>query len=205
VSDYEGSEQLMVPGTLRGYRAWRPFPGGLMSMVDSYPWARHNVARCARFGGFAVDDHIAPVSECTCGFYARHTLKGVENLYRNASVFGSIKAHGRIVLGTKGFRAEEAEIEALLLDPIKVKPGSLSGWYDGPTVVGLLQRAYVVPVYTDREELLKDFPPIPVDHLLPPESAPEPWTSKSVTITLSDEQAANIWKLLTGQHIEEEQ
>jgi hypothetical protein len=56
----------------------------------------------------------------TCGFYALHNLRrfreavaGHMYIGTDAIVYGSIKATGTVVIGTKGFRAQYAEIEAL--------------------------------------------------------------------------------------------
>jgi hypothetical protein len=68
-------------------------------------------------------DHITATPTCTCGYYAYTDAESLyENSYdsnKNSSffgarcVFGIIKASGHITQGTKGFRAEQAEIVAL--------------------------------------------------------------------------------------------
>ena len=59
--------------------------------------------------------HTVTDPDCVCGFYA---YTSPESLSRNSTgwtyvVFGIIKAYGRVTQGTKGFRAEKADILAL--------------------------------------------------------------------------------------------
>ena len=147
VSEYGDVEQTMVPGTLRGYREWTPTPEGLLAMNFSLNWDPGvNTATCIH--GYM---HTAPNSECTCGFYAKH-------LPVISSVSGVIKASGTVILGTLGFRAQYAEIEALYLH----------GCYADDHWVFT---QYNVPIYTDFDAMVRHFPPISVRHLLP---EPEP-------------------------------
>jgi hypothetical protein len=162
VSRYNDTEATMVPGTLRGYRVWRLTPHGLGSVsFTSYVWKKSERAQCAH--GSTPIGHRAPVSGCTCGLYAKHTLEAVEDEFGSSSfMYGSIKAHGRIILGDHGFRAEYAEIEALLWHGLPIR-------YIDPDV-GLAGALNSVPFYTTRKKFLKDYPPISVDHLLPEEA-----------------------------------
>lgn len=52
---------------------------------------------------------------CVCGFYAYTDIESIiVNSYGNtASVFGLVRGHGKVTIGTKGFRAEKADIVAL--------------------------------------------------------------------------------------------
>lgn len=52
---------------------------------------------------------------CQCGFYAYTDINSIiENSHPQPySVFGLIKGHGKVTIGTKGFRAEKADIVAL--------------------------------------------------------------------------------------------
>jgi hypothetical protein len=99
-------------------------------------------------------------------------------------MYGSIKAHGRIILGDQGFRAEYAEIEALLWRglPIALTPDN----------DGLFEALSSVPFYTDRKKFLKDYPPISVDHLLP-EKAPANRSMGALTVTPLDSDQAKLW------------
>jgi hypothetical protein len=132
---------------------------GLASLsMHGHTWGNAERARC--YQAFQSRLHIAPVRGCTCGIYAKHTLKAVEDEFMSGNLmYGSIKAYGRIILGDSGFKAEYAEIEALLWHglPIRYK------YPDG----GLAKILDSVPFYTSRKKFLKDYPPISVDHLLP--------------------------------------
>jgi len=187
VSKYDGTETTMVPGTLRGYRVWRLTPHGLGSVsMHGHIWGAVERARC-KSGYDELDvSHRAPVSGCTCGIYAKHTLEAVEYEFGTGGLmYGSIKAHGRIILSDHGFKAEHAEIEALLwhgLLPIRyIDP-------EGDLATALNS----VPFYTDRKKFLKDYPPIPVDHLLP-EKVPTNRSMGSLTVTPLDSDQAKLW------------
>lgn len=158
MSEYGDVEQTMVPGTLRGYREWVPTRNGLQAINFPFIWKPGvNTAQCAGFGGgrglhaLGLEGleglvHEAPVRDCTCGFYAKHIP-----LHPSETIAGVIKASGRVILGTTGFRAQYTEIEALY-----------SRW-DAST---MLDR-YNVPIYRDFDAMVRDFPPISVQHLLP--------------------------------------
>ena len=148
-------DQVLVPGSMRAYRAWR-FREGLMSVTATGNWhTGRNEAQC----------HVLRVSPpfrprefhgkgCTCGFYGLHQPSWYEAYYYDASMIrGCFKATGQVVVGSTGLRAQFAEIEALL---------SLDVW-----VNRTLKRLYKVPVYTEEAQFLADFPPIPSD-LIPP-------------------------------------
>ena len=220
--DYTGPEHLMVPGTLRGYRAWIVEGGELRSIIGREPWLMSgNTATCRRGmmrNGWVTGRlpgempritslHDAPDSRCTCGFYAKHRLEGVERDY-NPSIFtyGSIRVSGKVILGTEGFRAQHADIEALYV------PRILSLSSPDYLILSLSSPDYLrrtrhvdVPVFFDRNRFLAAFPPISVDHLLPPEpTIPSP---PSFMALLSPEQIAAIWRALPSpiNVIEEEQ
>lgn len=212
MSEYDGSERTMVPGTLRGYRAWIVGGGKLRSIIDREPWlVSGNTAMCRRGmmrNGWVTGRlpgempritslHDAPDSRCTCGFYVKHRLEGVERDY-DPSIFtyGSIRASGKVILGTEGFRAQHADIEALYV-PWTPSPPS-------PDLLWHLQRINL-PVFYNRDRFLAAFPPISVDHLLPPEpTIPSP--PSFMAAMLSNEQIAELWKTFrNGPLIEKEQ
>ena len=192
--DFTGSEHEVVPGALRGYRAWRYDQGLLQACnFDGFPWLPgRNEAVCARTPMNRLCDNPdcpscrrcpgpTPVAECSCGFYAKHRP---DNFDSRGYVIGVIKAYGKVILGTEGFRAQYAEIEALA--PLtSLYPESLS--------------QYKVPILTPGM-MLERFPPISVKELLPPE--PEvvvdtSFSKFSITLnqTLSPEQAKRMLQL----------
>jgi hypothetical protein len=62
-------------------------------------------------------DHRAGHPGCTCGVYAYHSVKHMQYGYPRghtvASTVGLIRAHGHVTIGTKGLRAERADLIAL--------------------------------------------------------------------------------------------
>lgn len=65
------------------------------------------------------DDSVAPKPDCTCGFYAYHNTDALLDNAYDAEWVGIIRAHGRIVVGEKGLRAEKAEVVALVHKKLK--------------------------------------------------------------------------------------
>jgi hypothetical protein len=124
----------MVASTLRGYRSWNLKP--IKTNIDSKPeWRLGSVgvnawwdgieivADCTRKGDFTpaflwpghqapVFPHEAPDATCTCGIYGWYEPEYALRLH-SGSVLGVVEYSGRILLGSKGFRAEKAKIIAL--------------------------------------------------------------------------------------------
>lgn len=197
---YGRGDGQLVPGTLRGYRAWyiEGLGDGLRSTSHPYVYMPGvQTASCASlshssirprpvslltsFQDLAIKAHghprdpKAPQRACHCGFYAlykfhwpsiaahvsgggRFPLTHVEQdgtigPWRTTHVaVGSIKASGRIILGTLGFRAERVEIEALV----------------GGQARTVAEDTYHVPWFPTMAQLLEEFPPSNVDELLRP-------------------------------------
>lgn len=128
------SEEKLYPGTLRGYRYWRvnrfladkhgtPLTG---VSVESFVWEpTGNCAKCVYLGVPGYKEAHSPDSiphpECQCGFYAWYDPQGAIQNHGNSwmgidgdLVLGVIEASGLIVPGSKGFRAEKADIVALV-------------------------------------------------------------------------------------------
>lgn len=159
-SEFSGKEAELVPGVLRGYREWRLNPSGnLMAVNFEIPWGRgKNTAWCAKGQvNYPPTPHsnAIPEANCTCGFYARHEPTG----FGLGSVVGSVKAYGKIILGTLGFRAQFVEIEAVAVShDIRVPPLS--------DVLSATREIYQIDIFGNLDQLVKAFPPIPVNHLL---------------------------------------
>lgn len=171
MSEYSdvGAKDL-VPGTLRGYRAWtvNGRSGGLRSVTMAYTWRLgRSPATCFHHTSQVVvigpedevtvwGSHSAPAVRCSCGYYATYNL---DDLYvyrawaRNIgdSVIGTVKAHGSVILGTIGFRAQYMEIEALV---------------DSSPLVAERAAAYGVPTVPSFEALVSQYPPSNVDELI---------------------------------------
>lgn len=165
-----GHEIQTVPGTLRGYRAWRVdrdwrFLGlhntsllslgrRLWSPTAPEPAVCSPGVYCQC--GYCPDcrrrrEHRSPVDFCSCGYYATYDPDAYR-MYVNAFgtfVHGSVKAYGLISLGTLGFRAEYARVEAV--------------YGRGARAVA---RRYKVPWFRNQEKMLAEFPPPDVAELL---------------------------------------
>lgn len=187
----------LVPGTLRGYRAWKvTLEMGLVSVSHDYVWPPTLEATCARSGV-----HPVPAPTCSCGIYACHQpgdeqVRGRSELHPGSTVTGVIEAWGRVQLGARGFRAQHARIIALEFAlPTYARFGSGTRW----TTIGMLEPRYELPdgrivreselhkywndpkdwqlmlmrhyrgvrIFRDRAAMLEAFPPIDVSGLAP--------------------------------------
>ena len=93
------------------YRAWQLDSRGLRSVSAQVRWSRRTlVADCPRGG--APDDHAAPVWHCQCGIYALHEPEP-RLRSRHELVWGAVALDGRVLLYSKGLRAERATILVL--------------------------------------------------------------------------------------------
>lgn len=112
-SEYSGEEDILTIEGVIGYRQWGYSHAGLVSMKPA-DWSTGKLhARCERMlFEQNFKEHKSPEISCYCGIYA-HYLP-LESYTRNyPAVFGVIEASGKILMGTKGFRAEKAKILAL--------------------------------------------------------------------------------------------
>lgn len=195
---YSGTERPLVQGTLRGYREWQwgnknwlrgsRFPRGDFLWPQNLEWTFNagdapyqvspwlpdtwNEAVCAR-----LESHQVPYPDtecCGCGFYAKYRPQW-NQISPSVAVRGIIEAKGRIILGTKGFRAQQARIVALIRPsdapyaaPYLGLPHDqykrLSGQVANSSVRAA--EAYGVPLF-NMEEALEAFPPHDVEELLP--------------------------------------
>jgi hypothetical protein len=157
----------LVPGSLRGYRTWRhagrraAVPDGMLPLTSvtrrHVVWTSKLSARCVTrdtvgsgVGSSALpDDHPAPGAGCNCGIYGWYAPDDARIL--NASVFGTIEASGRVLMGERGFRAERARITAVVTRNRRVTAAC--------TRAG-------IAVYRRKRDLLRDYPPDDLSSLL---------------------------------------
>lgn len=170
MSEFEGSESLLVPGALRVYRHWRLGTDGLLRAVSQgieWPPDKEFVARCL---GTRPQPHSVPRQGCGCGVWAYYDPEEMGN---QGFIFGAIEVTGRVLLGEKGVRAEKAKILALAPgDGAALKP-----WHSAEgamAVLGLgkgwetaLAARYEVPWFSERAELIEQFPPQDISALFP--------------------------------------
>ncbi|HXY94438.1 MAG TPA: hypothetical protein VEP49_18315 [Acidimicrobiia bacterium] len=162
----------LVPGSLRGYRTWRrvgwrgKVPDGTLPLTAvtrrSVVWGPTIYAQCTepdvaipitvtsrfRLPGY----HRSPEARCECGIYAWYSPDDTAVLDAGLfGVFGVIQASGLILMGDRGFRAERAQIVAVVTRNKRVA--------EACTNVG-------VAVYRRRRDLLRDYPPEDLSALL---------------------------------------
>lgn len=176
---YDGASRQLVPGTLRGYRAWYLPLMGLDLVFGQFPkatlksismhfyWSPGPPARAECFGTgllgeLSYSEHPVPVEGCSCGYYATYRLHDLPIFQAWPSisdgyVIGSVGAYGKIALGARGFRAEYMTIESLILHPGR-------GW---------MAEVYQATPVRSFSELTSRFPPSNVDELLENASSEE--------------------------------
>jgi hypothetical protein len=163
--------RALVPGSLRGYRTWRPtrwrapVPLGALPLTSvtrrRVVWTPTLTARCTPRDdgppgptGALPDDHRAPQSGCDCGIYAWYEPADTRILH--ARVFGVVEASGLILMGDHGFRAERVRIAAVVTRKRRVAAACAEAG---------------IPVYRRRRDLLRDHPPQDLSTLLGDRSA----------------------------------
>jgi hypothetical protein len=100
-------------------------------------------------------DHPAPFTGCTCGLYAYYRATTVPP--STGQVFGVVAVTGRVILATRGMKAERMTILALVTD------------------YSALGERYGVPIYPSREALLSDYPPQDYGELVDVDPTDPPW------------------------------
>ena len=124
----ESTDPTLAVEPISGYRAWKLMPGtrlGLPAMeavlgsrVLRSVWpGPHLEARCEGRGWSRLHGpERLPVLDCTCGVYAlkeRPEMKGESGVW----VIGEVALWGRVLEGSKGYRAEHAQV----LGPLTVE------------------------------------------------------------------------------------
>ena len=167
----------LVPGSLRGYRSWRRIgrrrrvPDGMLPLAAitrrGVLWAPTLHAECTeadlanqsptRFR--REDEHRSPSSSCECGIYGWYEPD--DCMAMDAGIFGAfgvIQASGLVLMGDRGFRAEHAQIVAVVT------------W--NKRVAAACEEAGIA-VYRRRRDLVRDYPPEDLSALLDDPAAPD--------------------------------
>ncbi len=163
-------------GTVRGYRSWslhtEVVPSTVLPEAFSDPYALLPTAtRCYLTGAYGGEWHYrkleaeccysskfltrwpvheVPGPDCSCGIYAYWRCRQGQGDGPAEGVYGVVECSGRIIMGTKGFRAQRARIIAVVANDTilnrvtsNCNPGPLNG----------------VELYEDYASLVKDYPP----------------------------------------------
>lgn len=131
---YHDSEWDLALGAVRGYRWWHVVPrfedGTLLTAEVSLignaggEWQSSElVAKCSGQvynGPMVMEEHRSPHPDCQCGIYADwkpYALTAETFSYEEfkGRMFGVIEGSGRTIIGTEGFRCENARIIAGVL------------------------------------------------------------------------------------------
>jgi hypothetical protein len=166
----------LVPGSLRGYRTWwrvgrrARVPEGMLPLTAvtrrHILWSPALSADCtegkaAVSGAPPVDvaeRHRAPAAWCECGIYGWYDPDDTAMLDPGAlGVFGVIQASGLVLMGDSGFRAEHAQIIAVVTRNRRVAAAC---------------EAAGIAVYRRRRDLLREYPPDDVSALVDREPPP---------------------------------
>ena len=168
------SGRALVPASLRGYRTWRtlsrhaPLPEGalpLASVTRHVVWPPKLDARCTPWdteqhapvsATTSRAAHRSPSRSCDCGIYAWYSPDDTAMLH--ARVFGAVEASGLVLMGDRGFRAEQARIIAVVTRNRRLAAACAAAG---------------IRVYRRRRDLVRDYPPDDVSGLLAASSEPE--------------------------------
>jgi hypothetical protein len=160
----------LVAGECRGYRAWRlSSDGHLGALSGIHLWmSATDEATCHLWQAPHVRvDHPAPFTGCTCGLYAYYRATTVPP--STGQVFGVVAVTGRVILATRGMKAERMTILALVTD------------------YAALGERYGVPIYPSREALLSDYPPQDYGELVDVDPTDPPrYTTVSPAVTVGE-------------------
>lgn len=168
------SARELIVGGLRGFRWWRLDPEGwfVSPWRGEHRWLPDtNRAACLyrkRFGRWrpARSPHpeASPAASCDCGFYALNQVPafrrppvrfgweiGVTTSGdpEHGLVFGVAAAHGRVLIGTDGWRAEIARPLALLWS----REAELDERFER------MQQRYAIPTYRSLPALVAEWGP----------------------------------------------
>ena len=159
----------LVPGSLRGYRSWRRIgrrahvPSRHAAVGRDHPSFRavgadaprgvHRTrARQPEPARRPPDAHRSPAPSCECGIYAWYVPD--DTMAMDAGFFGAfgvIQASGLVLMGDRGFRAERAQIIAVVTWNKRVAAACAEAG---------------IAVYRRRRDLLRDYPPEDLSALL---------------------------------------
>lgn len=180
-----GGDRELVAGTLRGYRSWRIVPRGVPLEPGVLPlasvtrpqvaWPPTLSASCRPVEAVPTDAsppaprpiHCAPARDCNCGIYAWYSPQDARTVA--AEVFGVVQASGLVLLGTSGFRAEQARIAAIVTRNRRLAESC---------------RDAGIVIYRRRRDLLADHPPDDVTSLIGEAPAEREWHPRAFALVV---------------------
>ncbi len=113
--DYKGNE-LLILESVRGFKQWSWNKDRKLVSMFPADWSNGSLTSTCSRSELNKDKssatHVSPAIECTCGIYAHYLPLESYEKPRN-SIFGVVECSGKLLMGTKGFRAEKAKVVAL--------------------------------------------------------------------------------------------
>jgi hypothetical protein len=195
--DYgNGRDPQLVPSTLRVYRHFRIDQGERLAPMSvqparyQYPVATRYTAQCLR-DAYGSSPHEAPHFSCACGFYAsyrptedfypgelwRRAPDDPRSFHLTPIATAVCEVSGRVVMGTKGVRAQYMEIKALALDTSKYRMADLVGGQSsqkyrhdltwGRMAVTAAAQRHGAVYWPTAKGMREAHPPPDISHLLP--------------------------------------
>jgi len=157
--DYSSNE-ILITTKILGYRQWYWKDNKLSSLYQTYWNNGSHISKCQKSvqNQEEAENHGSPRENCTCGIYA-HYLP-LESYDRKDNVFGTVEASGKIIMGTKGFRAEKVRITSLS------GFGTSTQWFEtAEKTRGIYPEALVdfctsigVPYFPTVKQMIHEFP-----------------------------------------------
>lgn len=160
---------------------------GLFAVGKSIPWTQPMIAGCYMYGRCPCEtcgrgrqrrgvkphhhDAVVPVAECECGIYGWYTPGWIEkdNWWPKSGAVGVIEATGKVIMGQRGFRCEQAKI--LAIAPA-CKPDILEhsigvhGYLQGFDRIRTRLVDLGISIFDDFDSLLNFYPPDDVTSLI---------------------------------------
>lgn len=197
--DTEEIIEKLVPGKLIGFRRFRFDSVSFMlkSMLNHVPaMPGENTAEHIGYSYYSADLYSrhcnAPAEGCFCGFYGYYTPELIDTTFNSnaGTCCAVVEVWGKVILGTKGFRAQKMKILGVVAPDEVVRCAPTVGmvveemglwareaerqvYYNA---WGITVQRYGVREYPTIEDMVSSHPPQDVSHLIPTPDAelPEP-------------------------------
>lgn len=151
-----------APWTTTGNTAWCPFIGGEPGDTVKQPEDWRNTGYMSTFNvtkNNQVKRHAPGSLNCTCGFWCYSDLSMSETWATHMlAVVGVVNVWGVMTRGTKGYRAQHADIAALVRPEWADELGQLDMYGDRiahPEVWDAVVDRYSVPVYSSLTDAMR--------------------------------------------------
>lgn len=174
--DYKGDE-LLILEAVRGYKQWSWNSDRKLISMFPADWSNGSLTSTCSRSDLNKDEssatHASPDISCTCGVYAHYLPLESYEKQRN-SIFGVVECSGKLLMGTKGFRAEKAKVVAL------AGYGPCNQWFENtdktrgvyPEDVVDFCTSIGVPYFPTVKQMVYEFPQVDLSSLGVPDLTP---------------------------------